>query len=148
MASNPNTPSSSTKFDGPDGAVFIGKGTQVVGEISDCIKAVIRGRIEGNIDTRELIVESEGSLVGNIRAHHMEVHGRIEGNANVQELANISSTGLITGDLVYGQLAVAAGGQVHGTIRQSSGPDRPADERPANGNGATLTTEPEPSTIQ
>jgi cytoskeletal protein CcmA (bactofilin family) len=107
------------RFDGPEGGVFIGKGTQVVGEILDCSKVVIRGRIEGNIDTVELVIEEEGSLKGNIKAEQIEVHGKIDGNAVVSNLADIRSTGMIVGELVYGQLSVAAGGQVHGTIRQS-----------------------------
>ncbi|MFN0219893.1 MAG: polymer-forming cytoskeletal protein [Hyphomicrobium sp.] len=136
--SHPSMKAAHQKFDGPDGAVFIGKGTQAVGEISHCTMVVIRGRIEGNIDTKVLIVESEGALVGNVHADHMEIHGRIEGNAVVSDLADIRSTGLITGELVYGQLSVAAGGQVHGTIRQAS-QERGAEERAISGNGVHET---------
>jgi len=111
---------SASKFDGAEGGVFIGKGTQIVGEILDCTKVVIRGRIEGNIHTVELVIEEDGALKGNVKAEQMEIHGKIDGNAIVSNLADIRSTGMITGELVYGQLSVAAGGQVHGTIRQSN----------------------------
>ena len=71
-------------------------------------------------------------IAGNVRATQATVHGTVSGEIEVEGLLDIHSTGRVDGSLAYGQIAVAAGGEVSGNIfgteadagGQSTYPDR------------------------
>ncbi len=101
-----------------EGVVLIGKGTRLVGEINNCTTVQIQGQFEGNIVADEIVISEGGSLNGYAKTDRALVHGNLEGNVVVANLLDISSTGRVSGELTYGQLAVAAGGHVGGTVQR------------------------------
>jgi cytoskeletal protein CcmA (bactofilin family) len=103
-----------------DGFVVIGKGTHIVGEISNCSKIEISGYLEGGVMAREVIVREGGCLKGHVQSERAEVHGAIEGEVHVQEHLDIRSTGQASGELAYGKLSVAPGGKLAGNIQSHS----------------------------
>ncbi len=103
-----------------DGFVVIGKGTHVVGEISNCSKIEISGYCEGSVMAGDVIVREGGCLKGHLQSERAEVHGTIEGEARVQEHLDIRSTGQVSGELAYGKLSVAPGGKLAGNIQSHS----------------------------
>ncbi len=103
-----------------DGLVVIGKGTHIVGEISNCSKIEISGYLEGGVMAREVIVREGGYLKGHVQSKRVEVHGTIEGGVQVEEHLDIRSTGQASGELVYGKLSVAPGGRLAGNIQSHS----------------------------
>jgi cytoskeletal protein CcmA (bactofilin family) len=103
-----------------DGLVVIGKGTKVVGEISDCTQIEIDGNLEGSVVANVVIVRVGGRLKGIIQSKRAEVHGMIEGQVLVEEHLDIRSTGHVSGELTYGRLSVADGGKLAGNIQTHS----------------------------
>jgi cytoskeletal protein CcmA (bactofilin family) len=99
-----------------DGFVVIGKGTHVVGEVSNCSKMEIEGYLEGTVMAGEVIVHAGGCLKGHVQSERAEVHGTIEGQVQVQDHLDIRSTGEASGELTYGKLSVAPGGKLAGQI--------------------------------
>jgi len=99
-----------------DGFVVIGKGTHVVGEVSNCSKMEIEGYLEGTVIAGEVIVRAGGCLKGHVQSERAEVHGTIEGQVHVQDHLDIRSTGEASGELTYGKLSVAPGGKLAGKI--------------------------------
>ena len=106
-----------------NGFVVIGKGTHIVGEISNCSKIEIDGYLEGSIIASEVIVSVGGCLKGHVRTERAEVHGTIEGHVQVQDHLDIRSTGQASGELFYGKLSVAPGGKLVGNIQGHVQPD-------------------------
>lgn len=99
-----------------DGVVIIGKGTRIVGEITDCSRVEIQGVVDGTIVAEALIIREGGSLTGRLQATHAEVHGAFNGQLDIAELLDIRSTGTVEGELAYGKLAVAMGGHISGNV--------------------------------
>ena len=95
-----------------EGFVVIGKGTHIVGEISNCSKIEISGYLEGSVMAREVIVREGGCLKGHLQSERAEVH--------VQDHLDIRSTGQASGELAYGKLSVAPGGKLAGNIQSHS----------------------------
>ena len=106
----------STQTGNSDGVVIIGKGTRIVGEITDCSRVEIQGAVEGTIVAEALIIREGGSLTGRLQASHAEVHGAFNGQLDIAELLDIRATGTVEGELAYGKLAVAMGGHISGNV--------------------------------
>jgi cytoskeletal protein CcmA (bactofilin family) len=104
------------RTDAGDGVVLIGKGTRVIGEISDCTTVEIQGVVEGKLLASSVIIREGGGFKGSLQADQAEIHGVMEGNAVVNDLLDIRSTGTVAADLAYGRLSVEAGGQMTGNI--------------------------------
>jgi cytoskeletal protein CcmA (bactofilin family) len=112
--------------DGHEGIVVIGKGTRLIGDISDCMRAEVRGVVEGNVVAKTVTVFFGGGLKGSIQADSAEIHGVVEGNVVVRELLDVHATARMLGEFTYGRLSVAPGGQVGGSLRN----DAPVLEKP------------------
>lgn len=99
--------------------VYIGGACQVRGEIRNCRRLEIEGVLEGDLETEEIVVREGGKISGHIKTMSAEIHGDVEGQLDVEELLDVHSTGFVDGDVNYGKLAVASGGQVVGTLKRS-----------------------------
>ena len=99
-----------------EGVVIIGKGTRIVGEITDCSRLEIQGSVEGTIVADTLVLRHGGGVKGRLQARHAEVHGDFNGILEVQDLLDVHSTGRVEGELAYGKLSVAMGGHISGNI--------------------------------
>ena len=104
-----------------DGVVIIGKGTRIVGEITDCSRVEIQGVVDGTIIADALIVREGGSVKGRLQARHAEIHGHFNGQLEIVELLDVRSTGRVEGELAYGRLAVAMGGHISGSVTNPAG---------------------------
>jgi cytoskeletal protein CcmA (bactofilin family) len=99
-----------------DAVVVVGKGANIVGEITNCSQVEIAGALEGKVVAEAVIVRAGGCLKGHVCAQRAEVHGSIEGQVQVADHLDIRSTGQVSGELTYGKLSVASGGCLAGTI--------------------------------
>lgn len=111
-----------------DGLVVVGPGTRVSGRIETCRRLEVYGILEADVSTELLIIHKGGGIKGTLEAQSAEVHGVIEGSLAVENLLDIRQTGHVSGELMYGRLAVESGAQVLGSIQQ-----RPRDQaKPVN----------------
>jgi cytoskeletal protein CcmA (bactofilin family) len=99
-----------------DGLVVIGKGSKIVGEITDCNRLEIHGIVEGTIVANSLVICDGGRVQGRLQSETAEVHGQFNGQLDVAKVLDVRSTGRVEGELAYGQLAVAMGGHISGTV--------------------------------
>ena len=115
-AGRPHPPEADPLVDAGDGVVLIGKGTRVIGEISECTTVEIQGVVEGKLLASSVVIREGGGFKGSLQVDQAEIHGVMEGNAVVNDLLDIRSTGTVAADLAYGRLSVEAGGQMTGNI--------------------------------
>jgi cytoskeletal protein CcmA (bactofilin family) len=114
----PAAAKSETPFAGikSDGVLLVGKGTRLIGEISDCTLVEVQGVVEGKLLASTVIIREGGGFKGSLQADQAEIHGVMEGNAVINDLLDIRATGTVAADLAYGRLSVEAGGQMTGNI--------------------------------
>ena len=101
-------------------SITIGQGVTFVGSISATGKAFINGAVTGEISVDDLQVGEYGVIKGKIKSREMNIHGEIHDEVSCSEYVLIHSTGLINGELSYGELEIQKGGRVTGSMDQSN----------------------------
>ncbi len=106
-----------------EGVVLIGKGTKIRGEIVDSSMLDIQGDFEGDVAANSVIVREGASFKGNMHTQHVEVHGLLEGTLITEELLDIRPTGCVNAEVRYGELSVATGACLTGSIQSQEKTD-------------------------
>lgn len=99
------------------GVLVVREDTAIQGEIRNCRQIEIYGYVEGQLAAEKVLVHKGGRLYGTIKADTAEVHGTLEGNVFIKHLFNIRSSGSVSGNIQYGQLALEAGGNLSADVR-------------------------------
>ena len=96
--------------------LYVGEGVCVKGDFSVPGVLVVDGLIEGNVTARAVWVSLSGSIRGRIVATEAEIHGAISETIEVKQLLVVHATGRVTGDVHYGELQLAKGAVISGTL--------------------------------
>ena len=97
--------------------MVVGEDTVIKGGIRNGRQVEVFGYVEGEVESESLIVHRQGRLYGKIRVDRAEVHGELQGEVVVKTLISIGSTGSVTGNVHYGQLAIEHGGNLSADVR-------------------------------
>jgi cytoskeletal protein CcmA (bactofilin family) len=89
----------------------------IKGSIRRCRQLEVQGYIEGEVEAGSLLVHEGGRVFGKIRADNIEVLGIVQGDVVVKHLCHIRSTGKMAGSVIYGELAMEAGGDLTADVR-------------------------------
>jgi cytoskeletal protein CcmA (bactofilin family) len=81
-------------------------------------RAVVNGKFDGAIDSKELEIQSDGVVSGTTQAVAISVLGRLNDSVHATSTLLIGSTGQVNGDISYGDLEVAKGGEILGVMKQ------------------------------
>ena len=100
-----------------EGVLIIGEDTFVTGKIRNCRRIEIFGRVHGDVTADTVHIHESGRLDGKARAENADVHGVLQGNVTVRNLINIRSSGSVSGNVQYGQLAMEVGGSLSAEVR-------------------------------
>ena len=108
-----------TDITNPIGDLFVGEGV-----IAHCValvpgRAVVNGQFDGAIDAKEIEVQSKGIVSGTTQATTIAVSGKINDVVQAVDTLSVGSTGVVSGDISYGKLEVAKGGELLGAMRQN-----------------------------
>lgn len=95
----------------------IGPDLVIKGRINRCGVLDVYGYIEGGVDAALLRIHPGGRVFGTVRADTAEVYGHLQGDVRIKTLISIGSTGSVSGSVRYGQLALAAGGELSADVR-------------------------------
>lgn len=87
---------------------IISTGTKIIGNITDGDIIHIDGKLEGDINCRELIIGPTGCVTGKISAKNLELFGELNGSIAVESLF-ISSSAKFIGDSVYKTISIEPG---------------------------------------
>ena len=107
---SPNAPSTHH-----DNNVFIGTGVLFTGTMTVPNRAVIAGQFNGDLQAREVFIDSTGQLTGTTLAEDIEVKGE---SITSRHLLTVRSSGKVKGKLAYASIEIERGGQVSGDMRQ------------------------------
>jgi cytoskeletal protein CcmA (bactofilin family) len=86
---------------------FIGRVTNIKGNILTQGSIRIDGQIDGNVDSSEAVITGPESLIkGNVKCKDAVIAGRIEGNVYAQETVELQSGASVMGDIDCGNLII------------------------------------------
>lgn len=112
--------------------LVVGREISLAGEIKACEKLVVEGRVEADLkDCRMLHIAQSGLYRGGALVQQAEIGGRFEGDLTVTGLLKLQPTGRITGTLRYGEIEIARGGKIAGTVEEiEAGAETAAEAAP------------------
>jgi cytoskeletal protein CcmA (bactofilin family) len=94
---------------------FLDHGTTLTGELHFSGALRIDGTVHGSITTSDLlIVGDQASIHADIRAGEIQSHGAVLGTVECDQRIEISSTGILRGDVRTPQLIIDEGGRFEG----------------------------------
>jgi cytoskeletal protein CcmA (bactofilin family) len=91
--------------------------TAIMGEIRNCQRIEIYGHVQGEIAAESILVHEGGHFYGTVKSDTADVHGTMQGDVFVKNLISIRSSGSVSGNVRYGQLALEAGGNLSAEVR-------------------------------
>jgi cytoskeletal protein CcmA (bactofilin family) len=114
----------------------------IKGEIRNARQIEVYGYVEGDVAGQSLLVHQGGQCYGTIKTEQAEVHGTVQGDVIVKHLINIRSSGSVTGNVQYGQLAMETGANLSAEVRNVP-PTIAGDLDLTVGKGRSVTVTPE-----
>ena len=139
MGTGPNT-----KL-GTEGLVHIGTGVNVIGTFEACDIVEIHGSLDGEIQTRELIIHEDGYLAGMATCQIARILGGLDGEIEATELLQIQATGRLDGKVNYTRLMIEDGGLITGEVCPST---KPIQQKAATLTNKALDVTPAKTTNQ
>lgn len=95
---------------------LLSQGVQITGNVNSVGSMRIDGQVEGKLDIKgDLVIGEQGRVKGEVRAKNLKLAGRIEGNAIAAERFDLTSTGIMMGDIQCTILTIDEGGTLEGT---------------------------------
>jgi len=101
----------------PKGSLFVGEGVIVKGTFEVPEMAVVAGLVEGELNTKEVLVDTTGIVNGRINAELVEIRGEVTQGLHVTNHLNIRSSAKITGLTQYAEMSVEKGAKLSGELR-------------------------------
>lgn len=105
----------------PKGSLFVGEGVIVKGTFEVPEMAVVAGLVEGELNTKEVLVDTSGIVNGRINAEIVEIRGEVTQGLHVTNHLNIRSSAKITGLTQYAEMSVEKGAKLSGELRVIDG---------------------------
>jgi cytoskeletal protein CcmA (bactofilin family) len=105
-----------TKTIKENSSLIIGEGATIKGEIVEENEITVQGKVDGDIQCKDLIVGKTGSIKGKIKADSLYIEGSIEGEIVVKELLKLMSSSYVSGKISYGSLQIIEGGKLIGEL--------------------------------
>lgn len=100
------------------GNFYVGEGVVAKGVAIVPNSAEVNGHFDGALTAKEITVQSKGNLSGTTQAANISVIGKVNDVVHATDTLNIGSTGVVSGDIRYGNLEVAKGGELLGSMKQ------------------------------
>lgn len=102
---------------GHQGVLIVREDMILKGEIRNCRQMEVYGYVEGKVAAQSLLVHEQGRCYGTVKTDQAEIHGTVQGEVVVKHLINIRSSGSVTGNVQYGQLAMEIGANLSAEVR-------------------------------
>jgi cytoskeletal protein CcmA (bactofilin family) len=96
---------------------IIQQDTVIRGEIRNGRRVEVHGYVEGELAAELVVIHPHGQVYGILRADAADVAGTAQGKMFVRNLMSIRSSGTVSGNVQYGQLAMEQGGNLSAELK-------------------------------
>jgi cytoskeletal protein CcmA (bactofilin family) len=119
-------------MDGEGGKrLIVGQGIKLKGEISACDRLIVEGHVEVTLnDTRTVEIKPSGRFIGSCEVEQAEISGIYEGDLTVRDRLTVHASGMVTGNIHYGEIELERGGRIAGELKvrdSGAASSKPAD---------------------
>ena len=113
--------------------LIVGQGIKLKGEISACDRLIVEGHVEVTLnDTRTVEIKPSGRFIGSCEVEQAEISGTYEGDLTVRGRLSVHASGMVTGNIHYGELELERGGRIAGELKvRETAPRRPSRATPS-----------------
>jgi len=95
----------------------LGKTLLFRGELTAEEDVILQGRVEGSIrHARNLIIGTEGSVLGDVYANHLTVEGLVEGDLHCTEAVIVRATAQVRGNIFAPRVGIMEGATFNGRV--------------------------------
>lgn len=98
------------------GALMIGEGVKIDGNIELSADVHIYGTVNGEIRAQDVFVGESGQVNGLVIADNIQVRGEIQQTVEARMTLAIKSTGKVKGQIAYQSLEIESGGTIDGKV--------------------------------
>ncbi|MFP4125926.1 MAG: polymer-forming cytoskeletal protein [Alphaproteobacteria bacterium] len=104
--------------------VVVGAGIELKGEVKGCKTLEVDGDLDATVAASEhLVLGAEGSFRGACEVETADIAGNFDGTLSVRGRLLVRATGVVRGDIRFGELEIERGGQLSGNVDvQTKGP--------------------------
>lgn len=92
---------------------------RITGNISTTGVVEVMGDVQGDIDARTLLIGTEGTVTGKIRAETVEVRGNLSGSASCVQFT-LRSTAVASVQVTYETLVIENGAEIEGKFKHAA----------------------------
>lgn len=97
---------------------LISQGVEIKGQIFAQGSMRIDGRIEGQLDIKgDLLIGEKGQVKGGVKAENIVLGGKIEGDVQARGRFELTSSGMMNGDVACATITVEEGGLLNGNFK-------------------------------
>lgn len=100
-----------------EGVLIVAEDTFIRGKIRNCRRIEVFGQVEGELSAEAVHIHEGGRFRGRVRADNTDVNGTLQGHVSVRNLISIRSSGEVSGNVQYGQLAMEIGSSLSADVR-------------------------------
>jgi cytoskeletal protein CcmA (bactofilin family) len=122
-------PQASPEGDEEHKVPVLGKTLLFRGELTAEEDVILQGRVEGSIrHARNLVIGTDGSVLGDVHASHLTVEGLVEGDLHCSEAVVVRSTAQVRGNIYAPRVGIMEGAMFNGRIEMDPGAAREASQ--------------------
>jgi cytoskeletal protein CcmA (bactofilin family) len=122
MPSADPTATAQSSADDSGKRLIVGQGIKLKGEISACDRLIVEGHVEVTLnDTRTVEIKPSGRFIGSCEVEQAEISGTYEGDLTVRGRLTVHASGMVTGNIHYGELELERGGRIAGELKVREG---------------------------
>lgn len=103
----------------PSHNVLIGAGVEFNGELRNCVRLVVSGRVTGTLIAEDVLIHQNAHVDAAVIATRADVFGKVEGRLVATESVRFRETASFDGRLVYTKLFVETGASLTGQFSRS-----------------------------
>jgi cytoskeletal protein CcmA (bactofilin family) len=100
------------------GDLMVGSGVIAMGTFQVPGGATISGNVQGELSAAAVNVLPSGEVTGKSIAQTIVVAGKMNQSTTATQSLVVGATGVITGEIAYGDLEIRRGGELRGNITQ------------------------------
>ncbi len=95
--------------------IYISEDCKITGTIEATGNLNIDGKVQGTINIKgDLVIGKGGKVAAEILADNVQVYGEVRGNINATNMLDITSSGMVYGDIKMNLLKIEQGGRFVG----------------------------------
>jgi len=97
--------------------LIVGRDISLSGEIATCDKLIIEGRVEATLsDAKSIEIAPGGYFKGSAEVDEADFSGTFEGVLRVSGRLVVRATGIVSGEVQYGEIEIEYGGEICGSV--------------------------------